>query len=191
MVAQIGAICSKSTEVMEPVPGVDRVPWLLEDEGEYTGKGGTPGGGPEGPMTGKTHPETSPGLGQSGAGADSACADVLVVDDDEDVRSSMAAVLRSAGYSVTEASDGRSALDLLAVTKVGVLVLDLHMSPHDGVWLLERLADPPTVLIVSAFALYDEAAIRNQFSHVVSGYLRKPVAPVRLIEAIGQALGSR
>ncbi len=46
-------------------------------------------------------------------------ADIMVVDDEEPVRSSVAEILRSAGYSVVEAEDGQVALDLLESGSVG------------------------------------------------------------------------
>jgi len=117
-------------------------------------------------------------------------ADILVVDDDEDVRTSMAAVLRSVGYTVAEAVDGESALNLLARADVGIVLLDLHMAPRDGIWLLERIEATPAVVVVSAFALYDEWDVRTRFSHRVAQFLRKPVAPPRLLAAIRDAFGS-
>jgi CheY-like chemotaxis protein len=117
-------------------------------------------------------------------------ADILVVDDDDDVRASMAAVLRSVGYRVVEASDGQSALDVLVGTNVAVVLLDLHMSPRDGIWLLEHMEAPPVVVVVSAFAMYDESSVRAQFSNRVAAFLRKPVAPPKLIEATRKAFGS-
>ena len=116
-------------------------------------------------------------------------ADILVVDDDDDVRSSMATVLRSVGYRVVEASDGQSALDVLVGTDVAVIVLDLHMTPRDGVWLLEHMEATPVILVVSAFALYNEASMRQRYGGRVAAFLRKPVAPPRLIEAIRRGYG--
>ncbi len=116
-------------------------------------------------------------------------ADILVVDDDDDVRSSLATLLRSVGYRVVEASDGQSALDVLVGTDVKVVVLDLHMAPRDGIWLLEHMEAAPVTIVVSAFALYDEAAVRARFGSRVAAFLRKPVAPPRLIEAIRQHFG--
>lgn len=122
------------------------------------------------------------------ATGDTAYADVLVVDDDADVRSSMAAILRSRGFSVLEAIDGQAAKDTLDVTRIGVVVLDLHMAPHDGVWLLEQLRDPPAVILVSAFAHYSESDMRERFSSKVSQFVLKPVPPARLIALVEEAL---
>jgi len=115
-------------------------------------------------------------------------ADVLVVDDDADVRTSMAAVLRGSGFEVIEAVDGETALATLRATRVGVLLLDLHMTPRDGVWLLERLDEPPVVILVSAFALYPESDMRSRFSDVVTHFVQKPVAPAKLIDLVRASL---
>jgi len=123
------------------------------------------------------------------AAGHTAYADVLVVDDDPDVRNSMAAILRGRGLRVLEATDGQAALDTLDVTGVGVILLDLHMSPRDGVWLLDRLPEGPAVILVSAFSLYSEAEMRERFSGTVSHFMLKPVRPARLIALVEDALG--
>ena len=114
--------------------------------------------------------------------------DVLVVDDDADVRTSMAAVLRGSGFEVIEAGDGETALATLRATRVGVLLLDLHMTPRDGVWLLEHLDDPPVVILVSAFALYPKSDMRSRFAGVVAHFVQKPVAPAKLIDLVRASL---
>ena len=141
-------------------------------------------GGPEVP--GLRHDE---GPTPPGSAGPTAHADVLVVDDDADVRTSMAAILRGRGLSVLEAPDGQSAKDTLDVTAVGVLVLDLHMSPRDGVWLLDQLHEPPAVILVSAFATFSEADMRERFSATVSHFVVKPVPPARLIALVEEVLG--
>jgi DNA-binding response OmpR family regulator len=58
-----------------------------------------------------TQPRYSPV--QSDAAAAGASAHILLVDDEDEVRSILARVLTSAGYSISEAPDGAAALDLL------------------------------------------------------------------------------
>ena len=134
-------------------------------------------------------PQAAPGdAGPPTEDTSSAYADVMVVDDDDDVRSSMADVLRGGGMSVVEADDGQTAHDLLRTTRVGVLLLDLHMTPRDGVWLLEQLRDPPAVMMVSAFSHYSESDMRRRFSSVVTHFVQKPVAPAKLIDLVRASL---
>jgi len=119
--------------------------------------------------------------------------DVVVVDDDESVRTSMTAVLESADFEVLAAADGQEALDLLTHTRARVLVLDLMMLPRDGVWLLEQFQShpevaPPVVIVVSAFALNNRDEVLARFSGIVAHALQKPVAPAALIDVVGQSL---
>ncbi len=112
---------------------------------------------------------------------------VLVVDDDEPVRSSCAEMLRSSGYSVIEAEDGEVALGVLQAMDVGMVLLDLKMPRMDGVSLLERLDDPPPIVLLSAFSLDDEAQAR--VGAKVRTQLRKPVGAYRLLQVVLETLG--
>lgn len=113
--------------------------------------------------------------------------DVLVVDDHEAIRTSVAELLRTAGYSVAEAEDGRAALEVLASRKVGALVLDLRMPGVDGLKVLDTLADPPPVIITSAFTL--ELDEQQRVDAKIFLQLVKPFHPRRLIEAVASAIG--
>ena len=113
--------------------------------------------------------------------------DVLVVDDHEAIRTSVAELLRSAGYSVIEAENGAQALDVLAGSDVGAMVLDLRMPGVDGLKVLDTLENPPPVIITSAFALeFDE---RERVDSKIFVQLVKPFHPRRLIDAVASAIG--
>ena len=107
---------------------------------------------------------------------------VLVVDDEEAVRSSAAEILRGEGYEVIEAPDGEVALDLLGRHPVSVMVLDIRMPRRDGVSVLEALADPPPVVLMSAYCLDPDTEAR--LGTKVGAFLKKPFAPLRLIEEV-------
>ena len=81
---------------------------------------------------------------------------VLVVDDDDGVRSIMARQLEQAGYHVLTASDGVEALTVLKQSgiKVDLVVCDLLMPRLDGYQLASRLAElpnAPEVIFITAF----------------------------------------
>lgn len=113
--------------------------------------------------------------------------DVLVVDDHEAIRTSVAELLRTAGYSVAEAEDGGSALAVLAERPVGVLVLDLRMPGVDGLKVLDTLSAPPPVIITSAFTL--ELDEQQRVDAKIFVHLVKPFHPRRLIDAVASAIG--
>jgi CheY-like chemotaxis protein len=81
---------------------------------------------------------------------------VLVVDDDDDVRSIMARQLEQTGYHVLTARDGVEALTLVKQSgiEVDLVICDLLMPRLDGYELaarLARLANAPEVIFMSAF----------------------------------------
>ncbi|HWM88858.1 MAG TPA: response regulator [Kofleriaceae bacterium] len=57
---------------------------------------------------------------------------VLVIDDDDDIRATLAEVLQEVGYSVASASHGVEALELLRDVRPSVILLDLNMPVMGG-----------------------------------------------------------
>jgi CheY-like chemotaxis protein len=108
---------------------------------------------------------------------------VLLVDDDEDVRDSLALVLRDEGYHVETASNGKEALEKLdRMPPPGVVLLDLMMPVMNGWKTLEqfqarKLAAP--VLVVSAAVPPAPPG--------AAGFLRKPVDLECLLERVDAA----
>ena len=64
---------------------------------------------------------------------------ILIVDDDEDARDSMAIYLRGAGHAVTCVPNGREALAIVLAELPDVILLDLVMPEMDGPSFLEVL----------------------------------------------------
>jgi two-component system C4-dicarboxylate transport response regulator DctD len=113
--------------------------------------------------------------------------DVLVVDDDAEVRASEADVLRTAGYCVIEASDVASAWERLQFATVKSVVLDVYMAGLSGLWLLDQLDDPPPVLLVTGHDLDPDVLARKE---KFVTYLQKPVSPRVLLDAVAVALSA-
>src|ERR1700744_3175229 len=101
---------------------------------------------------------------------------LLVVDDDPDVRLSLERALRMAGYAVTTAVDGADALDCLARTPVGGIVLDVMMPMVDGLEASRRLrgrGDAPPILVLTARDTVDDRGTGPGGG--AGDYLGKPV----------------
>lgn len=113
-------------------------------------------------------------------------ADVMVVDDEEPVRTSVAEILRAAGYSVAEAVDGQDALDMLESGTVTVLLLDIRMPRRTGIEVLQALDSPPNVILMSAYRF--EGEDKRSVGHKVFSHLMKPVAPRQLLDEVRAAI---
>jgi CheY-like chemotaxis protein len=81
---------------------------------------------------------------------------VLLVDDDEDLRESLAEVVEMVGCSVLQASNGAEALKVLAERRPCLIILDLMMPVMSGLEMLAtmkldpELASVPVVISTSA-----------------------------------------
>jgi CheY-like chemotaxis protein len=64
---------------------------------------------------------------------------ILIIEDDAPTRSLMSRILRGAGWNVSEASDGRAALDMLTRCQPAVIFLDVMMPVMDGFTFLSQL----------------------------------------------------
>ena len=78
---------------------------------------------------------------------------VLVAEDDEAFRSAAAAVLRGSGVTVFEAADGRATLAAIEVRPPDVILLDLRMTPVDGLAVLDALSGDDALRHIPVIAL--------------------------------------
>ena len=118
---------------------------------------------------------------------------ILVVDDDDDIRLLMAQLLRSQGYSVTEASSASEAENSVVEYPPHLILMDLSMPGTDGlssIWNLRkqpRMATVP-IIIVSAYDAFDLRAEATAAG--CCGYLTKPLDPDQLKSVIRSVLES-
>jgi two-component system copper resistance phosphate regulon response regulator CusR len=116
---------------------------------------------------------------------------VLVVDDSERVRRTLASGLRGRGFVPETAEDGAVALGLLDALPYDVVVLDLMMPRMDGMDLLRAIkgrASKPRILVLSA---RDQVPDRVEALNLgADDYLVKPFAFEELVARL-QALGRR
>jgi CheY-like chemotaxis protein len=111
---------------------------------------------------------------------------VLVVEDNESLRSSFSDILRTVGYTVFEAADGEDALSMVTTMRFDAILLDLKMPRRDGASLLAAVSEPPAVIVVSAFELDDET--RHRAGSTIVAHLSKPVPPQQLLDAVADAV---
>jgi len=114
---------------------------------------------------------------------------ILVADDDDASRGLLARALRSAGYEVLLAANGREATEVIRATPVDAVVSDIAMPEMSGIQLLkairQRDADVPVVLITGSPDV--ESAIQA-VRHGALLYLKKPVDLDELTRVMGRAV---
>jgi DNA-binding response OmpR family regulator len=115
--------------------------------------------------------------------------EIMVVDDDQDLRESVAEVLSEAGFAVTEASRGEEALEHLAHKNFDLILLDLIMPGLSGLELMGRIREKSPrmpVIMITAFACVDNAVAAMR--HGASDYITKPFRIDALLASVGRVL---
>jgi two-component system phosphate regulon response regulator OmpR len=106
---------------------------------------------------------------------------ILIVDDDRDVRESMAEYLQGHGYEVTAAEGGEAMRKALAAEAPDVVLLDLNLPGEDGLslarWLRAEHADVPIIMVTAAGEVVDRVV---GLEVGADDYLAKPFDPREL-----------
>src|SRR2546429_5347896 len=111
---------------------------------------------------------------------------VLVVDDDRAVREVLSAVLKEEGYPVRQAEGADAALQMLRGDDLPLVLCDVKMPEHDGLWLLDHvLQRHPHAAVVMLTGYGDTESAVDCLKRGAADYLLKPprvTQPVRAIE---------
>ena len=116
---------------------------------------------------------------------------ILVVDDEELIRSLTRRVLLSKGYTVLEAADGDEALRLCAqhAERIQLVVTDIMMPETNGFALARQLVSlcpQLRVLYMSGYA--DEDVVAQNRVSIESAFLRKPIVIGDLVSKVQEML---
>lgn len=118
---------------------------------------------------------------------------ILVVDDEEIKRVSLADDLENAGFETASVSDGKAAIDLLAQESFDVAITDLRMPNIDGMELLEHIKsdeDAHTeVIMMTAYGSIPLAV--EAMTHGAYSFITKPFRNEELIPLLERIKGRR
>lgn len=149
----------------------------------------TRGGGATAEIVGFRQTRYDGGVSSSSSHSPVTRGTVLIVEDDQDLRTIFRMWLRAAGYDVHEAADGVDALRIVEQAPPGLVVLDLGLPTLDGVSVYEELAsnvqtrDIPVVVVTGSVDV-------NLDRLPAACILRKPVTPEELLAAVRACLGA-
>ncbi len=128
-------------------------------------------------------------------------ADILVVDDDPEMRPALSVILESQGYKVRTAQDGEEGLEKIKEKEPDLLILDLLMPKMDGFEVCKRLEEKRPagsrkfpVIILSA--VFEESSRRRYELETeaqldIDDYVTKPISPPVLLQRVEKALWKR
>ncbi|MBW2351324.1 MAG: response regulator [Deltaproteobacteria bacterium] len=123
---------------------------------------------------------------------------ILLVDDSPTIRSSVSLCLQNEGYRVTEAKDGKDALQKLQFLKdkdqsLALIITDINMPEMDGITFISKVKETELkflpILVLTTEA--EEFMIEKGRVAGASGWLLKPFQPEQLLWAIKKIVWSK
>jgi CheY-like chemotaxis protein len=117
---------------------------------------------------------------------------ILVVDDDEDVRTLLQRILRRAGFVVATAAGGAEGLACFRESAFALVITDMVMPVMDGLEVIRALrAEHPDVPIIAVSGAGDwNPLLRMAVSLGASAALRKPMRAAELVQTVQQVLAA-
>ena len=119
---------------------------------------------------------------------------ILVVDDEDALRSKLQNLLCSHGFFVQTASSGRKAIELAAdlSNKIDLVLLDLRMPVMDGEETFKELRNlRPTLKVVLCTSFREDDVLARFVDVEVSGILKKPYSLKKLLTQINEILAKK
>lgn len=115
---------------------------------------------------------------------------VLIVDDEQPIRALLARWLVKWGYSVKDVGSAVEALTTMEVEPMAIVVCDIGMPEHDGLWLAEQVhARWPETAIIMGTGRDDSPTVRTSRKLGAVAYVTKPFDPDLLRQAVDHASG--
>ncbi|KFE57000.1 response regulator [Pseudomonas syringae] len=116
---------------------------------------------------------------------------VLVVDDSSSVRQVVGIALKSAGYDVIEACDGKDALGKLNGQKVHLIISDVNMPNMDGITFVKEVKKLPNYKFTPIIMLTTESQESKKMEGQAAGakaWVVKPFQPAQMLAAVSKLI---
>lgn len=113
----------------------------------------------------------------------------MIVDDSSSIRQVVSIALKSSGYEVVEACDGRDALSKLDGSKIHLIISDVNMPNLDGIGLVKEVKQNPQYKFTPIMMLTTEAgdAMKQRGRDAgAKAWLVKPFQPPALLAAVSK-----
>lgn len=117
---------------------------------------------------------------------------ILAVDDSASMRQMVAFTLKSAGFEVTDASDGDEALQIAQREAFDVVITDVNMPNMDGITLCKELRQLANFKFTPILMLTTESSTEKKQAGRAAGatgWIVKPFNPDQLLATVNKVVG--
>jgi two-component system, OmpR family, KDP operon response regulator KdpE len=113
---------------------------------------------------------------------------ILVIDDEIQIRRLLKITLESAGFHVSSASSGQEGIQQAAMARPDAIILDLGLPDFDGIDVLKKLREWATIPIIILSVRSNEQTIVSALDSGADDYLTKPFRTGELLARVRTAL---
>ncbi len=113
---------------------------------------------------------------------------ILICDDEADIRNALRIYLATEGYGIFEAENGLEAIEIAAREDIHLVLLDIMMPKMDGITAMSRLRESSNVPIILLSAKSEDTDKILGLNVGADDYITKPFNPVELIARVRSQL---
>jgi two-component system, chemotaxis family, chemotaxis protein CheY len=116
---------------------------------------------------------------------------IMVVDDSPSLRQVVAIALKSAGFDIVEAKDGKDALSKLDGSKIHLVISDVNMPNMDGIAFVREMKKLPAYRFTPVIMLTTESQEEKKREGQAAGakaWVVKPFQPTQMLAAVSKLI---
>lgn len=109
---------------------------------------------------------------------------ILIVEDEKEIREGVSEYLAEVGYSVISAEDGMQAIELFKNNKIDLVILDIMLPKANGFVVLNKIRQESNVPVIMLTAMSDDYTQIMSFDEKADDYITKPFSIIVLYKRI-------
>ena len=116
---------------------------------------------------------------------------IMIIDDSPSLREVVSISLKTAGYEIMEATDGKDALSKLNGRKVHLMICDVNMPVMDGISFVKEVKKLPNHRFVPIIMLTTESRESRKVEGQLAGakaWVVKPFRPEQMLDAVAKLI---
>ena len=109
---------------------------------------------------------------------------ILIVEDEKEIREGVSEYLSEVGYNVISAEDGMQAIELFKNSKIDLVILDIMLPKANGFVVLNKIRQESNVPVIMLTAMSDDYTQIMSFDEEADDYITKPFSIIVLHKRI-------
>ncbi|EGT3616266.1 response regulator transcription factor [Clostridium perfringens] len=109
---------------------------------------------------------------------------ILIVEDEEEIREGVSEYLSEVGFNVISAADGNQGVELFKKNKIDLVILDIMLPKVNGFVVLNKIREESTIPVIMLTAMSDDYTQIMSFDENADDYITKPFSVIVLHKRI-------